>query len=250
MTQRLVFKDADELARAAATEIQRLAQESIGERGVFTLALSGGSTPKKLYAILAREAEFANFPWDKTQIYFGDERHVPPDHKDSNYLMTKGTLLTSSKVPADHLHRVEAELPQAEASAAAYESELQKFFTGDKLLDGFPRFDCILLGMGPDGHTASLFPGSRGLEETQRWVISNWVEKFGTDRITFTFPVINAARNVLLLIAGEDKAAMLNEVLVTRKDEKAYPVQSVAPVDGRQLWMLDEAAAAKLPAQS
>jgi 6-phosphogluconolactonase len=104
--------------------------------------------------------------------------------------------------------------------------------------------------MGPDGHTASLFPASRGLEETQRWVISNWVEKFGTDRITFTFPVINAARNVLLLVAGEDKSAMLTEVLVTRQNEKTYPVQSIAPVDGRQLWMLDQAAAAKLPAES
>jgi 6-phosphogluconolactonase len=245
---RLVFPDGDALARAAATKILQLAGESISQRGVFSLALSGGSTPKKLYQLLATEPEFRDFPWDQTQLYFGDERHVPPDDKDSNFLMTKSTLLTSPRVPAAHLHRVRAELPSAADAAAQYEADLRVFFTAEKCLGGFPRFDVVLLGMGPDGHTASLFPGSKGLAETKPWVIANWVEKFKTDRITFTFPVINAARNVLLLIGGADKTNMLHEILVSKRGQHAYPVQSVAPVEGNQVWMLDQAAAAKLPA--
>src|SRR5271168_647739 len=189
---RNVYPNADELARAAAVELLRLARESVASRGVFTLALSGGSTPKKLYALLATDPAFRDFPWDKTQLFFGDERHVPPDQADSNFHMTQGTLLASGLVPEAHLHRVRAELPDAADAATQYEEEMRAFFTADKCLGGFPRFDAVLLGMGPDGHTASLFPGSKGLDETERWVISNWVEKFKTDRITFTFPVLNA----------------------------------------------------------
>jgi 6-phosphogluconolactonase len=244
----MVYPDGDALARAAATKIFEIARESISQRGVFTLALSGGSTPKKLYTLLANEAEFREFPWDKTQLYFGDERHVPPDDKDSNYLMTKSTLMTSPRVPEANLHRVRAELPSAADAAALYETDMRAFFTADKCLDGFPRFDVVLLGMGPDGHTASLFPGSKGLDEMTRWVIANWVEKFKTDRITFTFRVINAARNVLLLVGGADKTDMLHEIFVTKRDQAPYPVQRVVPSDGLKIWMLDQAAAAKLPA--
>jgi 6-phosphogluconolactonase len=244
---RRTYPNADALAHAAGVELLRLARESIAQRGVFTLALSGGSTPKKLYGLLANNPEFRDFPWNETQLFFGDERHVPPDHQDSNYLMTKNTLLTSGHVPESHLHRVRAELPEASDTAAQYEAELRAFFSEDKCLQGFPRFDAVLLGMGPDGHTASLFPGSKGLEETKRWVIANWVEKFKTDRITFTFPVLNAARNVLLLVAGADKTDMLHEVLVSKRTQAAYPVQRIVPVDGAKIWLLDEAAAAKLP---
>ncbi len=245
---RQVYPNADALARAAAVELQRLAQESIAQRRVFTLALSGGSTPKKLYALLATDPEFRAFPWDKTQLFFGDERHVPPDHADSNFKMTQGTLMSTGSVPESHLHRVRAELPDANEAAAQYDAELRAFFSADKSLDGFPRFDAVLLGMGPDGHTASLFPGSKGLDETKRWVIANWVEKFKTDRITFTFPVLDSARKVLLLVAGADKTDMLHEIFVTKRGQNAYPVQRVAPKDGIKFWMLDEAAAAKLPA--
>jgi 6-phosphogluconolactonase len=247
---RYVYPNADELARAAAVELLRLAGESIARRGVFTLALSGGSTPKKLYALLATDPAFGNFPWEKTQLFFGDERHVPPDHPESNFRMTRESLLPTGRVPPAHLHRVRAELPNASEAAAGYEAELRTFFTAGQCLDGFPRFDAVLLGMGPDGHTASLFPGSKGLEETQRWVIANWVEKFQTERITFTFPVLNAARHILLLVAGADKTEMLHEVLVSKRGQKAFPVQRVAPVDGVKAWLLDEAAAAKLPAST
>jgi 6-phosphogluconolactonase len=240
---RQVFPDADALANAAATELLRVARQSSQDRGIFTLALAGGSTPRKLYGLLATAPAFQAFPWNDTHLFFGDERHVPPGHIDSNYLMASTSLFSSGRVPAANIHRVRAELPDANMAAADYDVELHTFFPGGLRLNGFPRFDVILLGMGPDGHTASLFPDSKGLEEKERWVIANWVEKFKTARITFTFPVLDAARNVLLLIAGADKAEMLREVLVTERDSAIYPVQRVRPVDGSKIWLMDTAAA-------
>jgi len=245
---RQVYADADALAKAAGLDLLRLANEAIAARDIFTLALSGGSTPKKLYSLLATDPAFVDFPWDKTHLFFGDERHVPPTDKESNYLMVSQSLLSNGSVPAKHLHRVPAEMSDAGAAAAEYETDMRAFFPSDLLTDGFPRFDAILLGMGPDGHTASLFPGSKGLEENSRWVVANWVEKFKTDRITFTFPVLNAARNILLLVAGADKTEMLHEVLVDKQG--THPVERVRPVDGAKVWMLDQAAAAKLPTSS
>jgi 6-phosphogluconolactonase len=239
----LLFPDADALARAAAVELTRLANEAVAARGLFTLALAGGSTPKKLYHLLAGEI---SLPWEKMQLFFGDERHVPPDHPESNYRMVRDSLLVSRRVPEKNVHRVRGELPDAGEAAADYKGEMQKFFDGKNQLDGFPRFDLVLLGMGPDGHTASLFPGSPGLEEKSHWVIANPVEKFSTDRITFTFPVLNAARTVLLLVAGADKAPMIAEVLGPRQDHPPYPVQRVEPRQGTKIWMLDQAAAAQL----
>jgi 6-phosphogluconolactonase len=243
---RLIYADANALAKAAAVELFRLAQESIQARGVFTVALAGGSTPRKLYGLLGSDPSYAAFPWAQTHLFFGDERHVPPSHIDSNYLMVNSSLLSSGHVPATHVHRIRAELPDANMAAVDYDVELHTFFPQDLRLNGFPRFDVILLGMGPDGHTASLFPGSKGLEETERWVIANWVEKFNSTRITFTFPVLDAAWNVLLLVAGADKTDMIHDVLVSKPGTIPYPVQRVQPVDGAKVWMLDEAAAARL----
>jgi 6-phosphogluconolactonase len=242
-----IYPDADQLARAAAMEILSHAHAAIAARGLFTLSLAGGSTPKKLYALLAKDAAFRAFPWQATHLFFGDERHVPPDHPDSNYRMVRETLLDSGLVPAANVHRVPAELPDASQAAADYDAQVQKFFTATMRLNGQPRFDLILLGMGPDGHTASLFPGSPGLAEKERAVIANWVEKFQSDRITLTYPVLNAARAVHLLVAGADKADMIHEVLVARAGEIAYPVQAVQPIEGEKLWLLDRAAAARLP---
>jgi 6-phosphogluconolactonase len=244
-TTPLLFPDADALARAGAIQLLELSQAAVAERGVFTLALSGGSTPKKLYTLLAKDPAFAAFPWAKTQLFFGDERHVPPDDEESNFRMVKESLLSSGLVPAANVHRVFAELASAAQAATEYEAEIGRDFTGDALLGGFPRFDVVLLGMGPDGHTASLFPGSAALEETTKWVAANWVEKFKTDRITFTFPVLNAARVVLLLVAGADKAPMIRQVLGDARG--TYPVERVQPRDGVKVWMLDHAAAAELP---
>jgi 6-phosphogluconolactonase len=164
--------------------------------------------------------------------------------------MVQLSLLSAGLVPEANVHRMRAEMPEAQVAASAYDAEMRNFFTEKMRLNGFARFDLILLGMGPDGHTASLFPGSRGLEETTRWVIANPVEKFKTDRITFTFPLLNAARAVHLLVAGKDKAEMIAQVLGPNQSHPPFPVQLVQPVDGAKVWMLDEAAAAQLSLKS
>lgn len=243
---RHIYADADALAKAAAVELLRQAQRSVTERGIFTLSLAGGSTPRKLYTLLATDPTYRDFPWEQTHLFFGDERQVPPSHIDSNYLMVAGTLLTSGRVPAANVHRVHTELPDANMTAADYDIELRTFFNATMRFNHCPRFDVILLGMGPDGHTASLFPGSKGLEENDRWVIANWVEKFKSFRITFTFPVLNAARAVMLLVAGADKTEMMHDVLVGDRNSTTYPVQRVQPLDGTKTWLLDRAAGARL----
>jgi 6-phosphogluconolactonase len=243
---RQVYPDPEALAEGAAVELIRAAQQSVEERGTFMLALAGGSTPQKLNSLLANEPDFRDFPWDKTHLFFGDERHVPPSHIDSNYLMVSGSLLASGLVPANHVHRIRGELPDANMAAVDYDVGMHTFFSQEMRANGFPRFDVILLVMGPDGHTASLFPGSKALEEKERWVVANWVEKFNSARITFTFPVLNAARNVFFLVSGADKAPMLREVLETKRDALIYPVQQVRPVDGDKVWLLDSAAASRL----
>jgi len=244
---RHIYPDADALARGAAIDLLRHAGQSVAERGIFTIALAGGSTPRKLYTLLANDPAFADFPWTHTHLFFGDERHVPPSHLDSNYLMVSSTLLSSGKVPPANVHRIRAELPDANQASADYDVELHTFFNTAMRFNHCPRFDVILLGMGPDGHTASLFPGTRGLEEKERWVVANWVEKFNSARITLTFPVLNAARVVMLLVAGADKADMVHNVLVSNRKDSAYPVQLVLPIDGLKIWLFDRAAAAQLP---
>jgi 6-phosphogluconolactonase len=169
---------------------------------------------------------------------------VPPDNSDSNYKMAWDTLLSKVPVPAENIFRVHAENPDADQAAAQYEEMLKKFFA---LAPGqFPEFDLIHLGMGPDGHTASLFPKTKGLQETKRLVIANWVEKFSTFRITFTIPVLNAAREVEFLIAGADKAPALREVLEANESSELYPSKVVQPVNGKLVFLLDRAAAADL----
>jgi 6-phosphogluconolactonase len=230
-----------DLFHDAAEEFVRVGNSAIAARSRFTVALSGGSTPKSLYSLLA--AQHATFDWDRTFLFFGDERHVPPDHPDSNYRMVNEALLTKISIPAENVFRVKAENPDAAAAALEYENELRRFFA---LQAGeFPRYDLILLGMGPDGHTASLFPGSEGLKEQSRLVIANWVEKFNAHRITFTFPVLNHAAQAMFLASGPDKADMVHQVF-EGKHIPPYPSQQVQPIDGTLLWMLDEAAAAKL----
>ena len=245
-TAPLIYADADALAKAAASTLVRLIKTAVTERGSATVALSGGSTPKKLYTLLATDPACADAPWDRVDFFFGDERHVPPNNDDSNFLMVKKSLLSTGIISPDRVHRMRAELPQADDAAAEYEKEMRTFFNPARCLDGFPRFDLILLGMGPDGHTASLFPDSPALAEEKRWVMANPVEKFKTDRITFTFPVLNAAREIHLLVAGKDKAEMIAQVLGAKLDHPSYPVERVMPVEGRKVWMLDDAAAAQL----
>src|SRR6266496_4828394 len=205
-----VLTTPQELSEVAAEELVRCAKESVNERGRYTIALSGGSTPKNLFNLLATNARSV-LPWDRTFFFWGDERHVPPTDPESNYRMAEDTMLSKIPVAAGNVFRIPAENPDAAAAAEAYEQTLRKFF---QLKPGeVPVFDLIILGMGPDGHTASLFPNSPGLQEKSRLVIANWVEKLKTSRLTLTLPVLNAARCVVFLVSGTDKAAILRTVL-------------------------------------
>ncbi len=238
-----ILPDATALARAAADEFLRAAQDAIAATGRFTTALSGGSTPKAIFTLLAHDhATGANMlPWDKVQVFFGDERHVPPDHPDSNFRMANEALLSKVPIPAENIHRIEGELNATEA-AARYEGRLRSVFQIS--LSDKPRFDLVMLGMGSDGHTASLFAESAGLREENSLVCANWIEKFNSHRITFTFPTINAAAEILFVAGGADKAAMLRNVLLG--DSRNYPAQGIRPVNGRLIWLVDEAAASAL----
>ena len=232
-----------ELFAAAAEEVVRAATEAVAQRGRFTIALSGGSTPKSLFNLLATNARTV-LPWDRMFFFWGDERHVPPTDPDSNYKMAEETMLSKIPVAAGNVFRIPAENPDAPAAAETYEKTLQKFFAIEP--GQFPRFDLILLGMGPDGHTASLFPGSAGLQEKSRLVIANWVEKFKTHRLTFTLPVLNAAACVTFLVSGTDKAPALHEVLEGDAPGEQYPSKLVRPTDGKLIWLIDRAAASQL----
>jgi 6-phosphogluconolactonase len=234
----LVHETSDELAEAAAREFVARAEGAINKHGRFAVVLAGGSTPKTTYEALARDYS-GELDWGRVHVFFGDERTVPPDHEDSNYRMAHEALL--SRVPVGSVHRMRGELPPAEA-AAAYEEELRKYFGPD----GVPAFDLILLGLGEDGHTASLFPETSALDVTDRWVVANPVLKLETTRLTLTVPAINAARAVNFQVAGEGKAEALKEILEGDADPRAYPAKFIRPEGGDLTWMVDKAAASLL----
>ncbi len=229
-----VFEDPRDLAEAAAGSFVEQARKAIEDSGRFSVALAGGSTPKRAYEVLAKEyGETGDLDWSKVHAFFGDERTVPPDHEDSNYRMAHDALL--SHVPVGSVHRMRGELDPPEA-AALYEEDLEAFFGGP------PRFDLVLLGIGEDGHTASLFPGTPALDVSDRWAVENSVEKLRTTRITLTVPAINAANSVVFLVAGEGKADALKEILEGDADPRDYPAKLVRPSSG-PVWMLDRSAA-------
>lgn len=232
-----------DLFQAAAEEVIHAATDAVAQRGRFTIALSGGSTPRNLYTLIAANAS-ASLPWAQMFFFWGDERHVPPDDPDSNYRMAKEALLSKTPIPPANIFPVPAENPDASAAAEAYEQTLQKFFAPAP--GEFPRFDLILLGLGPDGHTASLFPETAALQEKSRLVVANWVEKLKTTRITFTLPVLNAARYVAFLVSGIDKAGVLHEVLEGNAPAEKYPSKLVQPSEGKLVWFVDRAAASEL----
>ena len=232
-----------DLFEAAAEVVVQAADEGVAKSGRFTIALSGGSTPKSLYNLLATNAR-ASLPWDRMFFFWGDERHVPPTDPESNYRMANEAMLSKIPVAAENVFRVASENPDADAAAAAYEETLRKFFA---LSPGeFPHFDLILLGMGPDGHTASLFPGTAALQEKSRLVMANWVEKFKTNRITLTLPTLNAARRVAFLVSGTGKEEALRAVLKGDASGEQHPAKLVHPKDGKLIWLLDRAAASAL----
>jgi 6-phosphogluconolactonase len=232
-----------ELFAAAAEEVVRTANEAVAQRGRFTIALAGGSTPKNLYNLLATNAR-TTLPWDRMFFFWGDERHVPPTDPESNYRMAEEAMLSKIPVAAGNVFRIKTENPDASAAAADYEQTLKKFFTLEP--GQFPSFDLILLGMGPDGHTASLFPGTAALQEKSRLVVANWVEKMKTHRITLTLPVLNAGRCVTFLVSGTDKATVLRAVLEENVPPEQYPAKLVKPNDGKVIWLIDRGAASQL----
>ena len=238
-----VCKDATALASQTAEEFSRLAKECVATQGRFTAALAGGSTPKAAYALLAGEGYRGQLPWEKIHVFWGDERHVPPDHAESNYRMAHEELLSKVEIPAANIHRIISE-NEAQQAADEYETTLRTFFglAGSEL----PRFDLILLGMGPDGHTASLFPGTAAVHEKTRLVAAPWVEKFNTFRITMTPAVLCNAAHVVFAGGGADKAETLRQVLHGDYQPDVYPSQVVKPTQGNLLWLVDEAAARHL----
>ncbi|MBI4380088.1 MAG: 6-phosphogluconolactonase [candidate division NC10 bacterium] len=241
----LVVADQTALAKEAAERCARMAQETVARAGRFTIALSGGSTPKLLYSLLAAEPYSTRLPWQQTHVFWGDERAVPPADPDSNFGMAKATLLDRVPIPADRAHRIEAERPDLNVTAREYEAEIASVFavppTGDP-----PSFDLILLGLGPDGHTASLFPHTEALRETGRWVVRNHVPTLKTDRVTLTAPILNRAATVLFLVAGAEKASALQAVLEGPSDPERLPAQLIRPTSGRLMWLVDKAAASQL----
>lgn len=235
---------ADDLKGVAQRGAQLFVRLAAQPRvSAFRVALSGGSTPKALHALLATPPLRDQVDWSRIQFYWGDDRSVPPDHPDSNYKMARDTLLSLVPVAETQIHRMRTELPAAQA-ADDYERELCRTFD---LAEGqLPRFDLIFLGMGPDGHTLSLFPHTDALRVNNRLVVANHVAKLNTDRVTFTYPVANNAAVVAFLVAGADKADALAQVLEGPRNIEEFPSQGIAPTGGELYWFVDRAAAAKL----
>ncbi len=243
MKEIVVCSDAEELNRRTAEQFVRLATKSVAATGRFTVALSGGSTPKALYSLLAGQTFQPLLPWPRVYFFWGDERCVPPDHPESNYGMARVTMLDKVPVPTENVYPVPTEEGNAQRVAAEYEGILSTFFD---LNEGQqPRFDLILLGMGEDGHTASLFPGTAALQETGT-VTANPIQKLETHRITLTIPAINQASHIVFLVSGSSKASVLKEVLEGPYEPTRLPSQSIQPVEGTLLFLVDRAAASEL----
>ncbi len=237
-----VVPSADDVARAGADIVRAAAQEAVRRRGRFTIALSGGNTPRALYALLAAPPFGGEIDWAATQVFWSDERCVPPDHPDSNYRMAREALLDRVPLPAANVHRLRGELPVPQQAAQEYRTELQVVFGKTAL----PRFDLLLLGLGEEGHTASLFPGVPVPADPNITVAAVFVPKVNTWRLTMTLPVLNAAAQVVFLVAGEAKQAALR-ALIQGPRSLDLPAQRVRPTDGVLTVLADQAAASALP---
>jgi 6-phosphogluconolactonase len=243
-----ICTDADALAARAAALVTTAASDAIRDRGRFTFVLAGGSTPAKTYTLLAEPARRAAIDWSKVFIFFGDERFVPPDDPASNYGMARRTLLSQVPIPAAQVFAVPTLEKTPTEAAAAYSRALAQFFKQVPESAPPPRFDLVLLGLGDDGHTASLFPDKAAAKAEDRWVTFSppGVLPPPVDRITFTFPVLNAARQVAFLVAGENKADVLQEILEGNPGREKFPAAGIAPVEGTLTWLLDQTAASRL----
>jgi len=240
-----VFPGAAALTRRAADEFLKSVNQAVAQEGSFTVALAGGSTPKGLYSLLADDPSLrSQIPWPKLHFFFGDERHAPPDSPESNFHMANEALFSKGVVKPEQITRIHGEYTDTEKAALEYEQALRAYF---KLKDGeYPRFDLVLLGMGEEGHTLSLFPGTKALHASQRIVVRNWVGKLFTERITLTAAAANNANRVIFMVTRSDKALALKAVLEGPYEPDQLPAQFIQPVSGNLLWLLDQAAASKL----
>ena len=252
----IVVPDRPSLARNAAVQFIALAHDAIAVQGLFSVALSGGSTPRDLFALLATPEFASQIDWSHVHAFWGDERAVPPDHPDSNYRMANEALLSHVPIPSQNIHRIHAEL-SPDIAAQEYEQTLHEFFQPQSaqgtqrnkqqsLWTSFPQFDLILLGLGANGHTASLFPHTQVLHETQRWVAAEYIAEVKMWRITLTAPIINAAKNILWLVSGADKAKTVRAVLRGAYRPDDLPAQLIQPPYGNVVWLLDASAASQI----
>lgn len=241
----LVLPDSDALAYEAAKRVVEIAEEAVRCRGRFIAGLTGGSTPRRLYALLGTEPYCTRLPWRKTHLFWGDERAVPPEHPDSNFGMARATLLNSVPIPENQVHRMQAEQADLNAAASRYEAEIVRVFSTQPS-EQPPTFDLILLGLGTDGHIASLFPHTQALQETRRWVTPNYIPELQVNRLTLTTPILNRAATILFLVSGVEKATVLQAVLESPPDPERLPAQRIRPMAGRIRWLVDQAAASRL----
>lgn len=240
-----ILADGAAIAKRAAQEFVQAAGAAVRERGAFHVALAGGSTPKALYGLLATDPVLrSQVPWDKIQMFFGDERHVGPHHADSNFRMVNESMLSRVPLKANQVTRIKGEYPDAEQAAREYEEAITAHF---RLKAGeLPRFDLLLVGIGNEGHTLSLFPGTKGLHANGRIAISNWVGKLYTNRITLTAPAACAAAEILFMVTGADKALALKGVLEGPYEPEQLPAQLLQPKNGKLMWLVDAAAGGML----
>jgi 6-phosphogluconolactonase len=235
-----IEKSREGLAKFAAEQVAQILSRAIKERKSASLVLSGGETPRRVYQILGSSSFGSPVEWDRVQFYFGDERMVPPDHPDSNYGMARRELFEHLPIPADNIHRIPGELTP-EKAALEYANDLHTMYSGE-----IPRFDCVMLGIGEDGHTASLFAGTDALNERKRSAVALFVPRLRTWRVSLTFPVINNAREIVFLAEGEKKASIVQKVIESAAPSPDIPATMVRPLDGVLHWMLDSEGAAHL----
>jgi len=240
-----ILADGAAIAKRAAQEFVQAAAEAVRIKGSFNVALAGGSTPKALYSLLVNDPALrSQVPWDKIHLFFGDERHVAPDHPDSNYRMASETMISKSPLKPEQVTRIKGEYPDAEQAALEYEKALREYF---KLKAGeYPRFDLVLAGMGNEGHTLSLFPGTKALHADRRIVVRNWIGKLYTERLTLAAPAASNAAHIIFMVTGVDKAPALKAVLEGPFEPEQLPAQLLQPQNGKLLWLVDTAAGSML----
>jgi 6-phosphogluconolactonase len=240
-----ILEDGAAIAKRAAQEFVQAAAAAVREHGMFNVALAGGSTPKALYSLLATDPSLrSQVPWEKLHLFFGDERHVGPGDADSNFRMATEAMISRVPLTKDQVVRIKGEYPDAEEAAREYEQALQSYF---KLKPGeYPRFDLLFAGMGNEGHTLSLFPGTKALHADSRVVVRNWIGKLYTERITLTAAAASNAARILFMVTGADKAPALKAVLEGPFEPEQLPAQLLQPKNGKLLWLVDAAAGGML----